>query len=126
MNAKIESVSSPKRLARIAGFFYLLVGITGGFAEGFVDPKIYVAGNAAATVGNVLANQGLVRMSVVSHLVDAVFFVLTAMSLYILLQHVHKSMARAMLVFVAVAVGSLLSMRSSSSRACRSRPTLPT
>jgi Domain of unknown function (DUF4386) len=105
MNAKIESVSSPKRLARIAGFFYLIVGITGGFAEGFVDPKIYVAGNAAATAGNVLANQGLVRMSVVSHLVDAVFFVLTAMALYILLEHVQKSMARAMLVFVAVAVG---------------------
>ena len=105
MNAKIESVSSPKRLARIAGFFYLLVGITGGFAEGFVDPKIYVAGNAAATAGNVLANEQLVRMSVVSHLVDAVFFVLTAMALYILLEHVHKSMARAMLVFVAVAVG---------------------
>jgi hypothetical protein len=49
MNAKIESVSSPKRLARIAGIFYLIVGITGGFAEGFVDPKIYVAGDAAAT-----------------------------------------------------------------------------
>ena len=105
MNAKIESISSPKRLARIAGVFYLLVGITGGFAEGFVDPKIYVAGNAVATAGNVLANQGLIRMSVVSHLVDAVFFVLTAMALYILLEHVQKSMARAMLVFVAVAVG---------------------
>src|SRR5215208_1546724 len=105
MNTKTESVSSSKRIARIAGIFYLLVGITGGFAEGFVDPKIYVAGNAAATAGNVLANQGLVRMSVVSHLVDAVFFVLTAMALYILLQHVQKSMAMAMLVFVAVAVG---------------------
>ena len=105
MNTKIESVPSPKRLARIAGIFYLLVGITGGFAEGFVDPKIYVAGDAAATAGNVLANQELVRMSVVSHLVDAVFFVLTAMALYILLEHVHKSMARAMLIFAAVAVG---------------------
>ena len=105
MNTKIENVSSPKRLARIAGVFYLLVGITGGFAEGFVDPKMYVAGNAAATAGNVLANVQLVRMSVVAHLVDAVFFVLTAMVLYILLQNVHKSMARAMLVFVAVAVG---------------------
>lgn len=105
MNTKIENVSSPKRLARIAGLFYLLVGITGGFAEGFVDPKIYVAGNATATAGNVLANVGLVRMGVVSHLVDAVFFVLTAMALYILLEHAHKSVARAMLVFVAVAAG---------------------
>ena len=44
-----------KRLARIAGFFYLLVAIFGGFAEGFVEPKMYVAGNAAATAGNVVA-----------------------------------------------------------------------
>jgi hypothetical protein len=33
----------------------LFVGIFGGFAEGFVDPKMYVAGNAAATAGNVVA-----------------------------------------------------------------------
>ena len=69
-------MSSPKRLARIAGIFYLLVGIFGGFAEGFVDPKMYVAGDAAATAGNVVANAGLVRMGVVAHLVDAVILCL--------------------------------------------------
>ena len=35
-----DNMSSPKQLARIAGVFYLLVGIFGGFAEGFVDPKL--------------------------------------------------------------------------------------
>jgi hypothetical protein len=99
------TANSPKRLARIAGVFYLLVAIFGGFAEGFVDPKMYVAGNAAATAANVLANLGLVRMSVAAHLLDATFFLLTAMALYILLKHVNKSVARAMLVFVALAVG---------------------
>jgi hypothetical protein len=98
-------MNSPKRLARSAGILYLLVGIFGGFAEGFVDPKMYVAGNAAATAGNVVANSELVRMGVVAHLLDGTFFVLLAMLLYILLQHVHKSMARAMLVLVALAVG---------------------
>ena len=93
------------RLARIAGVLYLLVGIFGGFAEGFVDPKMYVAGNAAATAGNVVANSGLVRMSVAAHLLDAIFFILTAMAFYILLQQMNKSVARAMLVFVALAVG---------------------
>ena len=96
---------SPKPLARIAGVLYLLVGIFGGFAEGFVDPRMYVAGNAAATAGNVVANSGLVRMGVVSHLLDAVFFVFLAMTLYILLRHVHKSVARAMLVLVVLATG---------------------
>jgi hypothetical protein len=98
-------MTSPKRLARIAGLFYLLVAIFGGFAEGFGDPKMYVAGNAAATAANVLANPGLVRMIVVAHLLNSIFFVLTAMALYILLQHVNKIVARAMLVFVALAVG---------------------
>jgi len=98
-------MSSPKRLARIAGVLYLLVGIFGGFAEGYVDPKLYVAGNATATVGNVVANTGLVRIGVVTHLLDAVFFVFLAMTLYILLRPVHKSVARAMLVLVVLATG---------------------
>lgn len=98
-------MSSPKRLARIAGVLYLLVGIFGGFAEGFVDPKMYVAGNAPATARNVVASPGLVRMSVVAHLLDGTFFVFLAMALYALLEHVNKSVARAMLVLVALATG---------------------
>jgi hypothetical protein len=100
-----KNMSSPKRLARIAGVLYLLVGVFGGFAEGFVDPKMYVAGDAAATAGNVLASPGLVRMSVVAHLLDGTFFVFLAMVLYVLLEHVNKSVARAMLVLVALATG---------------------
>jgi hypothetical protein len=102
---KGENMNSPKRLARIAGVLYLLVGICGGFAEGFVDPKMYAAGNAAVTAGNVVANSGLVRLGVVGHLLDGTFFVFLAMLLYVLLQHVHKSVARAMLVLVALATG---------------------
>jgi hypothetical protein len=98
-------MNSPKRLARIAGVLYLLVGIFGGFAEGFVEPRMYIAGNAAATAANVVANSGLVRMGVVADLFDATVFVFLAMTLYILLQHVHKSAARAMLVLVALAAG---------------------
>jgi hypothetical protein len=98
-------MNSPKRLARIAGVLYLLVGIFGGFAEGFVDPKMYVAGNAGATAANVVANVGLVRMGVVAHLLDGTFFLFLAMALYVLLEHVNKSVARAMLVLVALATG---------------------
>ena len=98
-------MGSPKRFARVAGILYLLVGIFGGFAEGFVDPKMYAAGNAAATAGNVIANAGLVRMGVVSHLLDGTFFVFTVLALYTLLQHVHKGVARAMLTFVILAAG---------------------
>jgi hypothetical protein len=60
-----------------------------------------------ATAGNVVANPSLVRFSVVAHLLDATFFVLTAMALYLLFRNVQKPMARAMLVFAGVAVGIL-------------------
>jgi hypothetical protein len=98
-----KNMDSNKRTARIAGVLYLLVGIFGGFAEGYLEPKMYVAGNAAATAGNVVANSGLVRMGVVADLLDGTFFIILALVLYTLLQHVHKSMARAMLVFVGLA-----------------------
>jgi hypothetical protein len=96
-------MTSTKRLARIAGFLYLLVGIFGGFAEGYVEPKLYVAGNAVATAGNVVANSGLLRMGIVADLLDGTVFVFLALALYILLKDVHKSTARAMLVLVILA-----------------------
>jgi len=107
LTSQEASRSSAKRLARIAGVFYLLVGIFGGFAEGFVDPKMYVAGDAAATTANLVANSVLVRMGVVAHLVDGAFFALTALTLYVLLKHAGTAVARAMLVFVVIAVGMI-------------------
>src|SRR5438067_10744175 len=100
-----KMTTSPKRSARIAGVLYLFVGIFGGFAEGYVEPKMYVAGDAFATAGNVVGNAALVRLSVVSDLLDQTFFVFLALTLYVLLKHVHQSMARAMLVLVALAAG---------------------
>ena len=70
-----------------------------------MDPKIYVANDAAATVGNLITNSGLVRIGVVAHMMNAVFFILTAMTLYILLKHVNKTVARTMLVLVALSAG---------------------
>src|SRR5690348_9030682 len=78
---------SPKRIARIAGIFYLIVAIFGAFAQAFVYPKVYVAGDAATTAENVLANAGLVRAGVVADLIQATAWVFVAMTLYMLLKH---------------------------------------
>src|SRR5207237_7147798 len=66
---------------------------------------MYLAGDAVATAGTVFANAGVVRLGVVAHLLDGAFFIFTALTLYILLKHVQKSVARAMLVLVALATG---------------------
>ena len=96
-------MNSPKRLARIAGLLYLGVGLFGGFAEGYVEPKMYVAGDAAATAGNVVANADLVRIGVVADLVDQVLLVFLALTLYVLFKHVQQGVARAMVVLVVIA-----------------------
>ena len=95
-------MTSPKRLARIAGFLYLLNGIFSGFAFGYVLTKVYVPGHAATTAANVIANSGLVRIGVVADLFQGTEWLFLAMTLYILLQHVHQSAARAMVIIVAV------------------------
>jgi hypothetical protein len=95
-------MTSPKRLARIAGVLYLLNAIFSGFAFGYVLTKVYVPGNAATTAANVAANSGLVRIGVVADLFQGAEWVFLAMTLYILLKHVHRSAARAMVVLVAV------------------------
>lgn len=104
-HAAKSGTRAAKRLARIAGVLYLFVAIFGGFAEGYADPKLYVPDNAAATASTLLANAGLVQMAVVAHLVNGVFFVLTALALYGLLSAVRKNVAQAMLLFVAISAG---------------------
>src|SRR5205807_3408540 len=99
------TMNSPKRLARIAGVLYLLVGIFGGFAQGFVYPKIYAAGDAATTAGNLVANSGLVRIGVLADVVQATVWVFLAMALYGLLRQAHQSAAFAMVVLVALGAG---------------------
>lgn len=96
-------MSEPKRLARIAGFLYLIVGVFGGFAVGYVTPMLYVPGDAAATADNVVANAGLVRIAVLADLLQATVFVFLGMTLYLLLRHVHKNAATAMVIIVAIA-----------------------
>ncbi len=96
-------MSSPMRLARIAGLLYLVVGIGGGFAVGYVTAKVYMPGDAATTAANVLANSGLVRIGVIADLLQATVFVFLGMALYLLLKHVHKNAAGAMVILVAIA-----------------------
>jgi hypothetical protein len=99
-----SSMNSPRRIARIAGVLYLLVAVFAAFAY-TVCTRLYVAGDAATTAANVVANSGLVRMAVVADLVQVTAWVFLALALYRLLKHVHQSAAGAMVVFVAIGAG---------------------
>ena len=102
-----STVTSPKRLARIAGVLYLLVAVFSAFAY-FTDKKMYVSGDAAVTARNVVAHSGLVRAAVAADLFQATVWVFLAMTLYLLLKHTNKNAAAAMVVLAAIGAGITL------------------
>jgi hypothetical protein len=97
-------MEAEKRLARIAGSLYLVVAVLGGFAELYVRARTVVPGDASATAENIRGSATLFRFGFASDLVQATFFLFTAMALYLLLRHVDELVARAMVVIVAVSV----------------------
>src|ERR687892_954329 len=98
-------MNSERKLARIAGSLYLVVAVLGGFAELYVRDRLIDLGDPAATAANIRESATLFRVGFAADLVQATFFLFTAMALYLLLRHVNELVARAMVVFVAVAVG---------------------
>jgi len=93
-----------KRLARIAGCLYLVVAVLGGFAELVVRSSIVEPGDPTATAENIRSSATLFRLGFVADLVQATFFLFTAMALYLLLKHVNKLIAQAMVTLVAISV----------------------
>ncbi len=93
---------SPNRLSRVAGLCYLLIGVFGGFAHLYVREKVYIPGDAEATARNLAAEADVFRLGFVADLLMATSFLFTGMALYLLLRHVHRTAAFAMVTFVAV------------------------
>ncbi len=96
-------MQSPRTLARVAGLAYLMVAVAAGVA-GYARSTIVVSGDAATTAANIRASETLFRIGIVADLLQATFFLLTAIALYALLHHVHRFAAVVMVVFVAVSV----------------------
>ena len=55
---------SPRAYARIAGLGYLIIIVTGIFAELFVRSGLILAGDATATAQNIAASQVLFRTGI--------------------------------------------------------------
>jgi len=92
-------IISNKQVARIAGFAYLIIILAGIFAEFFVRGNLIVAGDAAATVTNILANESLFRVGFVSDFVMVICDAFVGVLLYILLKQVSKGLALLALAF---------------------------
>ncbi len=100
-----EKDNTLKKTARHAGFLYLIVAITGLFSF-FVNKKLIVSGDATTTANNILAPVSLFNLSIVSELIMATCWILTALALYQLFKSVNKN--HAILMVSLVLVGSAI------------------
>jgi hypothetical protein len=87
----------------MAGLFYLIFILTTVLAT-YVRSQFIVSRDAATTANNIVASQGLFRVGFVTELVSAVFFLLAAWALYVLLKPVNKNLA---LLFLLLNLGGV-------------------
>jgi hypothetical protein len=98
-----EKLSTNKKTARIAGILYLAVAVCSGFAL-IVRSNLIVPGDASKTISNITNSEILFRISLTSDLIGQIFFVLTVLILYKLLQRVNKNQALVMIAFALIPV----------------------
>ncbi len=93
-----------KRTARIAGFIYLLIAITGVFGIMYVPMQLIDSSNLPLTMRTILRHEFLFRAGIMSNLVCQTLFVFLVLQLYKLFQQVSKHLTRTMFALVIVGV----------------------
>ena len=91
-----------KRTARIAGFLYLLVVLTGPFVLIYVPRKLFVPGDATATASNILAHESLFRAHMAVGLVVELIFIAVVLVLFRLLKEVNLPLATVMVILILI------------------------
>jgi len=96
-------MNSNNKLARVAGFLYLIMIIAGGFAEVFVREGLTVSGNAAATAQNILASEQMYRFGFVADLVVLIAGTILSLIFYILFKPINRNLSLLALIFSILA-----------------------
>ena len=100
---KNDKIISIKTTARIAGFLYLLQIPLGVFGILYVPKMLMVTGNMATTAFNILDNEFLFRLSIVSAILCALVTIATGIYIYKVLKYVNENYAKWILIFALIA-----------------------
>jgi len=93
------TLNSKSKTARLAASMFFFLGMPLSlWGQAYVLSKIFVRQDPATTANNLLSNEFIFRLSILSHLTDTVFFVLMMLLFYRLLRPVDKHLSRLMLV----------------------------
>jgi hypothetical protein len=84
---------SPRRLARILGILGLVGIVTGAFDIGYVHNHLIVAGDASATLHNIMAHETLFRLGFSAHLFELLINIPGEIIFFILFRRVNGIVA---------------------------------
>jgi len=99
---ELELYQSRRKTARIAGALYVILALA--MFPDMLRKSLIVAGDAAATGGNIFSHALLFRLRIFGDLVCETAFVFLVLCLYNLLKDVRREAARLMVALVLVAV----------------------
>jgi hypothetical protein len=99
-----EKTNSLNKTARGAGILYIIMDVFMIFGGMYVYSRIYVPGDATATVSNILASEWLFRLGFVSFLVGLILQLYLVHVLYELFKSVEKGQARMMVILIVAGV----------------------
>jgi len=95
---------SQRKAVTILRFLYPIWMIFGLFGVMYVPSALIVAGDAAKTAANLIANEFLFRAGIVSSLLTQLMFIFVVLVLYKLFKPVNKNQSLLMVIFALVAV----------------------
>lgn len=93
-----------KKIARLAGFYYLINVILSVLYMEYIPSQIAVWGDPEATMGNLLNHEMLYRTGIIIGVVVHISFIMLPLTLYKLLSHINKHYALLMVVFALISV----------------------
>jgi hypothetical protein len=99
-----ETFNSPQKTAKIAGWLYLCLIPLGILGIIYVPATLFVAGDIGATISNIVANELLFRVGVVSAFLVQLVSVCVVLYLYKLLKPVNQSHALLMVLCLLLSV----------------------
>ena len=95
-------MSSTRNPGRVAGLWYLLLVVIGPLRLMYIPEKLFVHGNAAATVDNIAAHEWLFRFGIVGDLACGVIVIFLVLALYRLFKGVDQTLAVQVVIFGGV------------------------
>jgi hypothetical protein len=95
-------MSSTRNPGRVAGLWYLLLGVIAPLRLIYIPSKLFVDGNATATVNNIAAHEWLFRFGIVSDLVCGVILIFLVLAFYRLFKGVDQNLAVLVVIFGGV------------------------